>query len=170
MEDTLSIDGPAKDLDVFDCPKCGQTIDTSAEACPFCGAKVDHEAAQRAAHLLARVDQACSDASYLRNTALIAYCMAVGIAIGIARNPRFTDRVGFQNVLLGYCALVLLVSSPFPLWTLLWWRKYSNLTSDDDEFQTARQKIHAVGFSALAALLASGAILCSSIAFRVHSK
>jgi hypothetical protein len=82
MADGLILDGPSEDLDVFECPNCKQTIDTSADVCRFCGAKVDHEVAQRAAHLLARVDQACSDASVLRYTAVTAFCLAAGIVIG----------------------------------------------------------------------------------------
>jgi len=159
MADELTIDGPAEDLDVFECPNCKQTIDTSADVCRFCGAKVDHEAAQKAAHLLARVDQACSDASYLRNTALILFLLAVGIVIGILRNPRFIVQIGFQNTLLGYCALVLVVSSPFPLWSLRWWTKYANLPSDDDEFQGSRKAVQGVGFTAASALLFFGSIL-----------
>ena len=73
MADGLIFDGPSENLDVFECPNCKQTIDTSADVCRFCGAKVDHEAAQKAAHLLARVDQACSDASFLRNAAVTAF-------------------------------------------------------------------------------------------------
>ena len=67
---------------IFECPNCKQTIDTSADVCRFCGAKVDHEAAQTAAHLLAKVDQACSDASILRYASVTAFCVAAGTVIG----------------------------------------------------------------------------------------
>ncbi len=167
MADGLNFDGPTEDLDVFDCPKCGQTIDATADVCRFCGAKVDHKAAQQAAHLLARVDLACSDASYLRNVAVIMLCLPPGVLIGLARTPRFILRVGFQNTLLGFCALVLLVASPFPLWTLRWWTKYTNLASEDDEFQNARKVVKAVGTGTAAALLTFGSLLCLVLLFRI---
>jgi len=167
MAEVLNFDGASEDLDVFDCPKCGQTIDASADVCRFCGAKVDHQAAQRAAHLLARVDLACSDASYLRNAAVITLLLPPGILIGLGRNPRFIERVGFQNTLIGFCVLVLLVASPFPFWTLRWWRKYAGLVSDDDDFQTARKVIKAVGTGTAAALLTFGSLLCLVLLFRI---
>jgi len=167
MGDELNFDGLSEDLDVFDCPKCGQTIDASADVCRFCGAKVDHKAAQQAAHLLARVDLACSEASYLRNAAAIALLLPPGVLIGLARNPRFIARVGFQNTLLGFCILILLVCSPFPLWTLRWWKKYAGLTSGDDELQDARKFVKGVGTTTTAALLAFGSVLCVEWLLRI---
>lgn len=159
MSDALIIDGPSEDLDVFECPNCKQTIETSADVCRFCGAKVNHDEAQKAAHLLAKVDQACSDASVLRNLAVTAFCLPVGTLLGLLRNARFIERVGFQNSLLGYCVLVLIVSSPFPIWSLLWWRKNANLASDDEEFQKARGMVRSAGFIATASFVAFGALL-----------
>jgi hypothetical protein len=166
MTDALIIDGPSEDLDVFDCPNCKQTIDTSADVCRFCGAKVNHEAAQMAAHLLARVDQACSDASVLRYTAVTAFCLSVGVVLALLRNPRFIEHVGFQNALLGFCVLILIVSSPFPIWSLLWWSKNAKLTSDDEEFQNARSMVRAAGSIATASLVTFGSLLCLVFIFK----
>ncbi len=166
MADGLIIDAPTGELDVFECPNCKQTIDISADVCRFCGAKVNHESAQKAAQLLAVVDQACSDASYLRNTAVLAFCLPPGIVIGLLRSPRFILLVGFQNVLLGFCILVLVVSSPFPIWCMRWWKKYANLTSEDDEFQSARGLVRALGFSSATALATFGALLGLVLIFK----
>ena len=160
MADGLVLDGPSEELDVFDCPHCGQTIDTSADVCRFCGAKIDHEAAEKATHLLAKVDQACSDASVLRYTAVTAFCVSVGVPIGVLRNPRFIVQVGFQNALIGYCVLVLLVSLPFPFWSMRWWIKNAHLASDDEEFQNDRNMVRAAGRIAIASLVTFGALLC----------
>src|ERR1700729_2422278 len=100
MADGLILEGPSEDLNIFECPKCKQTIDTSADVCRFCGAKVDHESAQKAAHLLARVDQACSDASVLRNTAVIAFLLVLGIVYSMLRAARLVLLIGFQNEVL----------------------------------------------------------------------
>jgi len=160
VADGLVLDGASEELDVFECPKCGQTIDTSADVCRFCGAKINHDEAEKAAHLLARVDQACSDASIVRYTAATAFCLAVGTVIGLLRNPRFIERVGFQNVVAGFCVLVLLVSSPFPIWALRWWSKYAKLASDDEDLQTDRKMVRAAGLIATASLVTFGSLLC----------
>lgn len=160
MADELVLDGPSQDLDVFECPKCGQTIDTSADVCRFCGAKVDHEAARKAAHLLASVDQACSDASIIRYTAGTAIALPIGVAIGVLRNPRFIQHVGFLNVVLGFCVLVLILSSPFPIWSLRWWSKYAHLASDDEDFQSDRGAVRKAGSAATASLVTFGSLLC----------
>src|SRR3954451_23210815 len=114
MADGLILEGPSEDLNVFECPNCKQTIDTSAEVCRFCGAKIDHEAAQKAAHLLARVDLACSDASVLRNTAVVAFLLVLGVVYSLLRASRLVLVFGFKNEALGFCVLVLILSAPFP--------------------------------------------------------
>ena len=158
MADGLILDASSEDLDVFECPNCKETISTSADVCRFCGAKVDHVAAQKAAHLLATVDQACSDASVLRYTAVSAFCIAAGTVFGILRHPRFIQLAGFQNVLLGVSALVVLLASPFSLWSLHWWRKYARLTMDDEEFQSDRRMVEATGRAALACMVGFGSL------------
>ena len=160
MADGLVLDGPSEDLDVFECPKCGQTIDVSADVCRFCGAKINHEAAENAAHLLAEVDQACSDASLIRYAAGTAFALPIGLMIGLLRNPRFIERVGFANVVLGFCVLVLLVSSPFPILSLRWWRKYAKLESDDEDFKTGRKMVGAAGRIGIAAFATFALLFC----------
>lgn len=163
------LDTTSEDLGVFECPNCKETISTSADVCRFCGAKVNHQEAEKAAHLLATVDQACSDASVLRYTAMAALALPLGALIGISRNPRFIQLVGFRNVSLGFCLLVLAVSSPFPIWSLRWWSKNANLTTDDEEFQSARGNVRTAGFAAMAALLTFGLLLCLVVISRaVH--
>lgn len=160
MTDGLILEGPSEGLDVFECPNCKETINTSADVCRFCGARINHEAAQKAARLLATVDQACSDASVLRYTAIPALCLPLGTLIGVARNPRFIQQVGLRNAFLGFCVLVVAVSSPFPIWSLSWWRKNANLTSDDADFQKARGTVRTAALVAIAALIVFGSLFC----------
>jgi hypothetical protein len=167
MAEEINWNGPTEDLDVFDCPKCGQTIDTSASVCRFCGARIDHAAAESSAHLLADVDQACSDASYLRSTVVIVLILLGGVVFALLRQPRFFVLFGFENTLLGFCALVLLVSSPFPPWTLRWWTKYAKIKSDDDDFQNARKVIKSIGTGTAAALLTFGSLFCLVLLYRL---
>jgi hypothetical protein len=170
MAEEINFDGQTADLDVFDCPKCGQTIDTSASVCRFCGAKIDHAAAENSAHLLARVDVALSDASYLRNTVVIVLILVGGVVFSLLRQPRFFVLFGFENTVLGFCVLMLLVCSPFPLWTLRWWTKYAKITSEDDDFQNARKVIQSIGKGTTAAFVTFGALLCLLLVYRfAHS-
>ncbi|HTW62297.1 MAG TPA: hypothetical protein VMD55_10860 [Terracidiphilus sp.] len=167
MADGLITDNTTEELDVFECPHCKETIDTSADVCRFCGAKVNHEAAQKAAHLLARVDEACSDASFLRNSAVVAFMLALGVVICLARgSSRIMLVAGFENSFLALSALFALLSCAFPFWSLRWWRKYANLQSDDEDFQDARTTVRSTGFTAAAVLAVSGAILCLLIILR----
>jgi len=158
MADGLVLEGPSEELDVFECPHCGQTIDTSADVCRFCGAKVDHTEAQKAAQLLEKVDQACSDASILRYMAVGAFTLSVGLPVGVLRNPRFIENVGFVNVALGYCALVFAVSLPFPFWSMRWWSKNAHLASDDEDFQKDRKMVRSAGLIATASLVTFGSL------------
>jgi hypothetical protein len=160
MADGLIIDEPTEDLGVFECPNCGQTIDVSADVCRFCGAKINHEAAEKGAHLLAKIDQACNDASILRYSAVTAFLVPLGTAFGLLRQPRFFVLFGFQNVVLGFCVLVLLVSSPFPIWSLRWWTKNANIASDDEDFQNGRKMVRAAGLIATASLVTFGSLFC----------
>jgi hypothetical protein len=168
MSQELNFDGQTEDLDVFECPKCGQTIDTSADVCRFCGAKVDHKAAQQAAHLLAQVDQACSDASFLRNSAVVAFMLALGVVLCLLRgSARIIPVAGFGNSVMALSALFVILSSAFPFWSLRWWRKYANLQSGDEELQDARTTIRSTGFTATLVLATSALIFCLVLVLRL---
>ena len=75
------------------------------------------------------------------------------------RHPRFVEQVGFLNVVLGFCVLVLALSLPFPFMSLRWWSKYAKLTSDDEDFQNARGIVRKAGAAATASLVTFGALL-----------
>jgi hypothetical protein len=168
MADSLITDGATEELDVFECPHCKETIDTSADVCRFCGAKVDHEAAKKAAHLLARVDQACSDASFLRNSAVVTFMLALGVVLCLLRgSARLIPVAGFENSALALSALFVILSSAFPLWSLRWWRKYANLQSGDEELQDARTTIRSTGFTATVVLATSAVIFCLVLILRL---
>jgi hypothetical protein len=167
MADGVNFDGLTEELDVFDCPNCHETIDEKADVCRFCGAKIDHGAAEKAAHLLARVDEACSDASYLRNTAVVAFCLLAGALYVFLRSGRLIVAVGFQNFLMGFCALALIVSSPFPIWSMRWWTRCASVQSDDEDFQSARITVRSTGLTAAGALLFFGVTFCWVLVSRI---
>lgn len=171
MADGLITNDATQELDVFECPHCKETIDTSADVCRFCGAQVDHEAAKMAAHLLSRVDQACSDASFLRNSAVVAFMLALGVVLCLLRgSARIVLVAGFGNSVLALSALFLILSSAFPFWSLLWWRRYANLQSSDEELQDARRTIRSTGFTATMVLATSAVVFCLALFFRVTGR
>jgi hypothetical protein len=53
-------------VEVFECPKCFETINTSIRKCPFCSSSIDAATAQAAGGATSRISQACSDAGYLK--------------------------------------------------------------------------------------------------------
>jgi hypothetical protein len=139
MSDGFSIGAAMAVPTIFECPACKETIDAKAEICRFCGVKVDHEAALRAAAVLAKVNQACSDASYMKSTAL-----TLPAFFGLRFFPFVTwlGTVGFW---------VLLVGIPF--WALRWMLKYRGIESDDAEFRKARNTVKWIGITVCAVLV-----------------
>jgi len=131
MSDGSSIGAAMYVPTIFECPNCKETIDTKAETCRFCGVKVDHEAALRAAVVMAKVNQACSDASYMRSCALTLPVFFV------LRFVPFISQVGT----IGFCGITLIT----PFWALRWWRKYGKIETDDADFRSARNRVKWIG-------------------------
>jgi hypothetical protein len=109
---------------VFECPACKETINTSASQCPFCSAPVDSGMAELAADLMGKVNQACSDASYLRITA--GTMLAVAALTGLGIIP-----------LVGYAFLFLLVA--IPVMAIRWRVRFGGVRTDDADFRAARK-------------------------------
>jgi hypothetical protein len=118
---------------IFECPKCKETIDASAEFCRFCGAGIDREEALRAAKVMARINQACSDASYMRTCAL-----AVPVFF-VLRFVPFLTMLGT----IGFVGLVFAI----PIWAMIWWSRYASIQSDDADFRRARGTVKICGIT-----------------------
>jgi len=131
MSDGFTIGAAMQTPTIFSCPSCHETIDSSAPVCRFCGATFDHEQAIKAAVILAKVNQACSDASYLRSTAL-AYP-----GFFVLRFVPFVSMLGT----VGFYGL----SFAIPIWSLRWWLKFAKLDTTDQEFRKARTTVKTVG-------------------------
>lgn len=109
---------------VFDCPKCKQTIDASATTCRFCGAPVDRDIALKSAALLARVNTAISEASYMRT---VAFSLPVFFVLRFVPLGSMLGELGFLGI-----TIVL------PIWGVIWWIRYNALEYDDAEFKKSR--------------------------------
>jgi hypothetical protein len=70
MANSLSLTSSNNNAGIFECPNCKQTIDASSTQCRFCSAAIDPVAAEAAAEKMSKVNQACSDASFLRTMAI----------------------------------------------------------------------------------------------------
>jgi hypothetical protein len=131
MSDGFTIGAAMHAPTIFECPHCKETIDSTADSCRFCGAKVDHEAAQQAGVLMARINQACSDASYMKSTA---------VSIPVFFVLRF---IPFASMLggVGFIGLSFVV----PIWAVRWWLKFGSIVSDDADFRKARSTVKIAG-------------------------
>jgi hypothetical protein len=124
MGNSLSLTAAKENLGIFECPVCKQTIDALATQCRFCSSPIDPVAAQVAAEKMARVNQACSDASFLRTAAI-----SVLAFIGIMFIPFF----GLLRIV-GYYFLLVAV----PFLAIRWWVKFGRIQADDSDFRRAR--------------------------------
>jgi len=143
-------------LSVFDpvrllqCPNCKETIDASSEQCRFCQTPIDPVAAQAAADVMSRVNQACSDASFVKTTAW---------AILVAFAFRFFPIVsGLGSV--AFLALLVAV----PAMAIRLWVKFSGISTDDPEFRRAKRTVAAIGIPITIVLLAVVVLLAVGIA------
>ncbi len=127
MYESMNITTQAR---VFLCPNCKETIDTSAQQCRFCHAAIDAQAAEAAAEVMAKVNQACSDASYLK-------VMAVAVLVAFALS--FAPIVGF----LGYWGLIFLLFA-VPVMLVRWWVKFRSVQTNESDFSRARGTVIAI--------------------------
>jgi hypothetical protein len=124
MSNNLSLTASDGNLGIFECPACKQTIDASSTQCRFCSAPVDPVAAQAAAEKMAKLNQACSDASYLRTAAI-----SIFVFFGVMFIP-FVSLLG----LVGYYFLLIAV----PVLAIRWWVKFGGIQAEDSDFRRAR--------------------------------
>lgn len=110
---------------IFQCPNCKQTIDTAAVKCPFCAVSIDPKAAEDAADTMAKINQACSDASYLR---IMAGSMLALLLLS------FLPLIGFA-AMIGFYFLIFAV----PIMTIRWWVKFGGLKSDESDWRRAKK-------------------------------
>jgi hypothetical protein len=121
----------ANALRVFPCPNCRETINNTMLQCAFCSSPIDPAAALIAADELSVVNQACSDASYLK---IMASTMAVFFFV---RFLPFISGVGT----IGFYGLLFFI----PAFAARWWFKFGRLPSTDSEYLKARKTVPWVG-------------------------
>jgi hypothetical protein len=139
MSDGFTVGAASYASTIFQCPKCNETIDSTAQSCRFCGQPVDHEAAVKAAQLLSKINQACSDASYMKSSALT---LPVFFVLRFVPFVSMVGMVGFIGLSIG-----------IPIWALRWLLKFGAITTDDADFLRARKTVKIAGISAFVLFL-----------------
>jgi hypothetical protein len=108
----------------FACPSCKEIINDSMMQCRFCGAPVDPTIALGLAAVQDKVNQACSDASYLKTAALI-----MSACLGLSFIP-FIPLVGLGFFLI-FCAVLFML--------IRWQIKFGGLVTNDPDYGSARR-------------------------------
>lgn len=143
-------------VSVLPCPNCNQTINTTMQVCPFCSFPIDHAAATASAEVFARVNQACSDAGFLK---VMAGATGAFFLLGLLPFVGFLGTLGFW-----FLALAT------PVMVVRWFVKFGDLKSGDPEFVSARQAAIAVGIiAAIVLLLVAAGFLFTHLMARAHS-
>jgi hypothetical protein len=140
MPNSLSIAADSSAARIFPCPVCKQTIDMVDPKCRFCGATIDPIAAQAAADLMSRINQACNDASYLK-IAMVCGLVFLGVM--------FLPMIGMVGAL-GY----LFLKFAIPVWTILWFVRFGRINADDSDLRRARKFMLLLGIPVTALLSA----------------
>lgn len=106
----------------FPCPSCKEIINDRAEQCRYCGAPVDKGVARFAAKVQRRVNQAYSDASYLKTA---AYLMWSFLAVSLIP---FVPWVVYAFIFTFLAVIVMLIR-----WQLV----FSNINTGDPDYKKA---------------------------------
>jgi hypothetical protein len=156
MSDGFTIGAALNAPTIFQCPNCNETIDSTADSCRFCGVKVDHEAGSKAALVMAEINQACSDASYMKSCAL---------ALPVFFLLRFVPFLSFMGTV-GFIGLLIVL----PVWALRWWLKFAGIATEDSDFLRARNtaKITGIIFLLLFVLLVIAPFLFGILIAMIH--
>jgi hypothetical protein len=126
-------------VNVFPCPNCKETINTSMQQCSFCSAPIDHAAAEQSAAATSRISSACSDASYLK---IMAWSLLTFFVLFLFPFLGLAGIVGFWFLRIA-----------IPVMCIRWWIKYGSVKTDDPDFSRARRAAIVVSIVGVLALL-----------------
>ena len=107
----------------FPCPSCNEIINDTSDTCRFCSAPVDRQAAAVLGELQSKVNQACSDASFLKIAAV-----AMWIFLGLQLVPLLP--FGWAFLITFFIVLVL---------SIRWMVKFGGLQTTDADFKQAKR-------------------------------
>jgi hypothetical protein len=117
----------SEDLMTFRCLSCGEYINTGMTKCRFCSAHVDANAARAASFEQDKVNNACSEASYIKTVAVV---LAISCGLSLVPIP-FFNNVAFFFFGSTYLAV--------PVMVLRWQFKFGRLRSTDPDYARAKK-------------------------------
>jgi hypothetical protein len=107
---------------ILPCPNCGEMIYSDTTQCRFCSAPVDVLAAEAGANLQEKVNDACNQAKWIRNT---AGAMWVFMGLGII--------FSFGRIGTLFCFVAV------PLSLIYWQLRYGSLKTPDPDYKKAKR-------------------------------
>lgn len=108
----------------FPCPNCREIINDTMETCRYCSVPIDKQIALSAALTQSRVNEACSDASYIKTAAI-----AMWVFLGLSFIP-----------LTGMFGLAFLVTLIIVVALLIRWQvKFGDILTADPDYARARR-------------------------------
>ena len=141
---------------VLQCPSCNETIDASSLQCRFCLVAIDPVAAQAAADVMSKVNQACSDASFIKTAA-----GAILVAFALRFVPIVSGLAG-----MAFLALLFAV----PAMSIRWWIKFSGIVTNEADFRRAKRTVASIGIPITIILLAVGILFAIGMASVIGSR
>ena len=108
----------------FPCPNCNEIINDTLEKCRFCSAPVDRQAAVAAAETQSKVNQACSDASYVKIAAVTMW-----VFLGLSFIP-LIPIVGWAFLFTFLAVLVMIIR---------WQIRFGGLQTNDPDYPKAKR-------------------------------
>jgi len=106
------------------CPNCQEIINETMRVCPHCSAAIDPQVAAAAAELQDKVNQACSDASYVRRAAVLML-----VFLGLSFVP-FLPLVSWGFLITFFAVIVMVVR---------WQLRFGKLQTGDPDYRQARR-------------------------------
>jgi hypothetical protein len=114
-------------VSIFPCPNCHEFISSSLTTCKYCSVPIDPQAASIAVELQDKVNNACNDASLVRN---LAGAMWVFF---------FLRLVPFFGLLATVGMYLLFLIAPIRL--IMWQVKFGRIQTADLDYKRAKRKI-----------------------------
>jgi hypothetical protein len=108
----------------FPCPNCKEMINDSMTACRYCSVPIDPETARTAAELQERVNQACSDGSFLKIAASTMF-----VFIGLSIIPFIA--IIYWGFLFLFVAVIIMI--------VRWQVRFGKLQTSDPDYKSARR-------------------------------
>jgi hypothetical protein len=109
----------------FPCPNCNEIINDTMERCRYCSTPVDRQFATIAAEKQSKINQAYSDANFLRTAAA-----AIFVFVGLSFVP-FISFVAYLGSLFTFLAVAVML--------IRWQIKFGSLRTPDPDFEHAKR-------------------------------